>query len=152
MYLAAIGKLKPGPEKTLFDKYAVRLLSPLKVIEIPEKKGSTQDIRKKESEALLAAIAPNSYMVALDEGGQEWSSIAFADRLAVWQAHSHELGFVIGGTEGLTKPVLQRANAVMSLGKMTWPHFLVRALLVEQLYRVQCIHQGHPYHKTGRPI
>jgi 23S rRNA (pseudouridine1915-N3)-methyltransferase len=76
------------------------------------------------------------------------SSAALAKRLGKWQATGiRDLAFIIGGAEGLDTAVLERADLVLSLGTMTWPHLLVRVLLAEQLYRAQCILAGHPYHR-----
>jgi 23S rRNA (pseudouridine1915-N3)-methyltransferase len=68
-----------------------------------------------------------------------------------WLGMGRPVGFLIGGAEGLDAPVVARADATVSLGAMTWPHFLVRAMLAEQLYRARTIVSGHPYHRDGRP-
>ena len=80
--------------------------------------------------------------------GTAWSSRELADRLAAWRDQgTAELAFAIGGAEGLATAVLDRAAATLSLGPMTWPHLLVRGMLLEQLYRAQQILAGHPYHR-----
>jgi 23S rRNA (pseudouridine1915-N3)-methyltransferase len=105
-------------------------------------------LKAREAELILAALPARSRLVALDARGQMWSSQAFADRLARWrELGPPELAFAIGGAEGLDADVLDRAAATMSLGPMTWPHFLVRGMLLEQLYRAQQILAGHPYHR-----
>ena len=97
---------------------------------------------------LLAALPPGARLVALDERGAAWSSIELANRLAGWRdAGSSAVAFAIGGADGLGSAVIERADAVLSLGKMTWPHLLVRGMLLEQLYRAQQISTGHPYHR-----
>jgi len=68
-----------------------------------------------------------------------------------WLEQARPVCFLIGGAEGLDASVLARADAVLSLGPLTWPHMLARAMLAEQLYRAQAIRTGHPYHRTGRP-
>ena len=86
--------------------------------------------------------------MALDERGQSLASAAFAERLQRWRGDGVKtLAFVIGGADGLAQPTVQRANLVLSLGAMTWPHLLARILLLEQLYRAQQILNGHPYHR-----
>jgi 23S rRNA (pseudouridine1915-N3)-methyltransferase len=86
--------------------------------------------------------------VALDEHGASWSSRDLAERLAAWRDQgSATLAFAIGGAEGLGRAVIDRADAVLSLGAMTWPHLLARGMLLEQLYRAQQILAGHPYHR-----
>jgi 23S rRNA (pseudouridine1915-N3)-methyltransferase len=68
-----------------------------------------------------------------------------------WTETGKRLSFVIGGAEGLDASVIARADAVISLGKLTWPHMLARVMLAEQIYRAQMILSGHPYHRAGRP-
>jgi len=87
-------------------------------------------------------------LVALDAHGAAWSSIELARRLAGWRdAGTAAVAFAIGGADGLGGAVIKRADAVLSLGPMTWPHLLVRGMLLEQLYRAQQIRAGHPYHR-----
>jgi 23S rRNA (pseudouridine1915-N3)-methyltransferase len=87
-------------------------------------------------------------VVALDERGKSLDSSAFATLLGRWQDEGlGDLAFVIGGAEGLSPAVLERADLALSFGQMTWPHLLVRVLLAEQLFRAQCILDGHPYHR-----
>jgi len=86
--------------------------------------------------------------VALDAGGKQFSSEAFAARLAAWrESGAAELAFLIGGADGIAETVLTRADFILSLGAMTWPHLLARVMLLEQLYRAQQIIAGHPYHR-----
>ena len=149
--LLAIGRLKPGPEATLFAHYNARLRLPLAVTEFAEARGSAGEIRRREGDALLAALPPGTLAVALDLGGEALSSEALATMLGRWQDAGRSLAFLIGGAEGLDPVVLARVEARLSLGPLTWPHFLVRGLLAEQLYRAQMIQQGHPYHRPWRP-
>ena len=148
--ILAIGRMKPGPERTLFEHYAARLRPAPAVIELPEGQGSNAaEIRRREGAAMLAAVPAESCAVALDLGGLALSTEALADNLTQWEARP--LIFLIGGAEGLYPAVLARAEHRLSLGALTWPHFLVRGLLAEQLYRVQCIRANHPYHRAWRP-
>ncbi len=90
--------------------------------------------------------------MALDQRGSSWSSRDFADRLARWRDRGvAELAFAIGGAEGLGAAILEQSHVTLSLGPMTWPHLLVRGMLLEQLYRAQQILAGHPYHRAGHP-
>ena len=98
-----------------------------------------------------AALPPRAFAVVLDEGGTVLDSQGFAARLATWLETGRPVCFVVGGAEGLEQRVLARAEVVLSLGAMTWPHLLVRTMLAEQLYRASCILRGHPYHRAGRP-
>jgi 23S rRNA (pseudouridine1915-N3)-methyltransferase len=93
-------------------------------------------------------VPAGARLVALDERGAAWSSRELAERLDGWRdGGTAALAFAIGGTDGLGAAILDRADTVMSLGAMTWPHLLVRSLLLEQLYRAQQIRAGHPYHR-----
>lgn len=149
--LLAIGRLKPGPERELWEHYAARLRPPPAVTEIPEARGSAAEIRRREGAAILAALPGTALAVAMDLGGEAPTSEGFAALLDRWTATGKPLAFVIGGAEGLDPAVLSRAAHRLSLGPMTWPHFLVRGMLAEQLYRAQAIRTNHPYHRAWRP-
>lgn len=151
MHLIAIGRLRDGPEFDLFNRYNTRLRPRLTVVEVPEERGTPALVKRKEAAGLLAALPKGAFVVPLDLGGKMVDSAAFSARLAEWASFSRPICFLIGGAEGLDVAVIDRADQVLSLGKLTWPHFLVRALLAEQLYRAQAIAQGHPYHRAGRP-
>ena len=151
MRVIAVGKLRTGPEAVLLAQYSRRLRPPLTVTEIAEGRGSPAEIRRREGEALLAALPTGAFAVALDQGGEAPGSAALASLIERWLGYGRTLCFVVGGAEGLDPAVLARADAILSLGPMTWPHLLVRALLAEQLYRAQCIRTGHPYHRAWRP-
>jgi len=149
--LLAVGRLKAGPEAALFEQHNARLRPPLAVREIPEARGSAAEVRRREGAALLAALPPGTLAIALDLGGHAPDSEGLAALLERWEASGKPLAFLIGGAEGLDPAVLARAEQRLSLGPMTWPHFLVRGLLAEQLYRAQAIRSGHPYHRAWRP-
>ena len=147
--LLAIGKLRPGPFAALAALYAGRLAPPVAIVELEVRQRLPAAVLKaREAELILAALPGRSRLVALDASGEMWSSRGFADRLALWRdAGVPELAFAIGGAEGLDATILDRAAVLMSLGPMTWPHFLVRGMLLEQLYRAQQILADHPYHR-----
>ena len=151
MHLIAIGRLRAGPELELFERYDARLRPRLTLAELSEERGSPALVKRKESARLLAALPKEAFAVPLDLGGQVLDSEAFATRLGQWRTLSRPVCFLIGGAEGLDASVIAKADYVLSLGLMTWPHFLVRAMLAEQLYRAQAIGQGHPYHRADRP-
>ena len=148
--IAAIGKAKSGAEQALFEQYAGRSSWRIEVKEIEIKKDLAVDVRKaREAEALLAAVPDGARIVALDERGKNEGSAAFAARLGRWRDDGvRAVAFIIGGADGLDESVRKRADLLMSLGAMTWPHMLVRGLLAEQIYRAQCILSGHPYHRA----
>lgn len=106
------------------------------------------ELKLREAGLILGARPPGARLVALDQTGAAWTSRDLADRLAGWRdGGAPALAFAIGGAEGLGPAVIDNADAVLSLGAMTWPHFLVRGMLLEQLYRAQQIIAGHPYHR-----
>jgi 23S rRNA (pseudouridine1915-N3)-methyltransferase len=114
----------------------------------PRRRLTGAALKVHEAGLILAAIPQGARLVALDERGEAWSSEGLADRLAAWRDRGDaELAFAIGGADGLGAAVLERADAVLTLGAMTWPHLLVRGMLLEQLYRAQQILAGHPYHR-----
>ena len=129
--------------------YASRIVPPPVIIELEEKRRLPVALLKaREAELIFGALPAGIPLVALDERGAGCSSRAFADRIATWRDEGWpELAFAIGGADGLDGAVLDRADAIMSLGPMTWPHLLVRGMLLEQLYRAQQILAGHPYHR-----
>ncbi len=129
--------------------YAGRLNPPPALVELEEKrKLPPAQLLAREAELILAALPQGARLLALDERGQQWTSRDLAERLTAWRDQGvAALAFAIGGAEGLGSAVLERADAVLSLGAMTWPHLLVRGMLLEQLYRAQQILAGHPYHR-----
>jgi 23S rRNA (pseudouridine1915-N3)-methyltransferase len=135
----------------IFNRYAARIRPRLELTEFADGRGSPAEIKRREAEAMLAVLTPGEFVVALDAGGVAADSAALAVLLGKWLERSRKLAFVIGGAEGLDGSVLARAGAVLSLGVMTWPHMLARAMLAEQIYRAQSILAGHPYHRAGRP-
>ncbi len=129
--------------------YVVRLHPPPAIVELESKQRLPREVAKRrEGELILEALPAGTPLVALDRRGMPWSSREFADHLGSWRDRgTPELAFAIGGAEGLASAVLERAAASLSLGRMTWPHLLVRGMLLEQLYRAQQILAGHPYHR-----
>lgn len=147
--IAAVGKLKPGPHRDLATHYAGRLRWPLTIREVEERrKLPSAQLKTREAALLLEALPKGATMVALDEHGTALSSADFAKRLVRWRdAGVGDLGFVIGGADGLADTVRRQAAFVLSLGPATWPHFLARGMLLEQLYRAETLIAGHPYHR-----
>lgn len=134
----------------MFQHYG-RLVRPaLLVKEVEEKRPLPVAERKdREAELLLAAIPAGAVVVALDEHGQMLASTAFAARLGRWRDDgTGDLAFAIGGADGHGAALKARADLLLSLSPMTWPHLLVRGMLAEQLWRAQAILTGHPYHRA----
>ena len=155
--IAAVGKLKQGPERELVARYAERAaksgralaLGPVDIHEIAESRAKRPEDRKREEaaalEALLVSGAP---VVALEESGRSLPSVDFAAQLARWRdGGAPVVQFLIGGADGLDPGLVKRAQLVLSFGHQTWPHQIVRSLLIEQIYRAATILAGHPYHR-----
>jgi 23S rRNA (pseudouridine1915-N3)-methyltransferase len=149
--LIAVGRIGRGPEADLFRRYADRIRPRLAVTEIAEARGSAGEIKRREADAILAALPDNATPVALDLGGIAPTSEALSNLLDRWLEAGRPVCFVIGGAEGLDARVIARAAATLSLGPLTWPHLLARVMLAEQLFRARAISAGHPYHRAGRP-
>jgi 23S rRNA (pseudouridine1915-N3)-methyltransferase len=149
--LIAVGRLRDGPEAELFARYNARLRPKLAVTEIAEARGAPAEVKRRENEALLAAIPEAAFVVALDSAGTPSNSEELARNLDRWLASGRSVCFLIGGAEGLDATVLARADHLLSFGRLTWPHLLARAMLAEQVYRARSIAAGHPYHRSGRP-
>ena len=101
----------------------------------------------KESEVLLAALAKNDYVVALDQPGNRYTTEELAGLLETWLGQGRDLALLIGGPDGLSDACRSRADQRWSLSDLTLPHGLVRVLVAEQIYRAWSILRGHPYHR-----
>ena len=147
LVVAAVGRAGDDPAGRVFESYRRRLPWPLELREV-RVGGSGRAGRAREAAALLKGLPAQACVVALDGAGAALTSEAFAARLAdVRDRGTQVMAFLIGGPEGLDAPVLARADIVLSLGPMTWPHLLARAMLAEQLWRAASILSGHPYHR-----
>lgn len=154
IHICAVGRLRTGPERALFDDYLKRLersgralgLGPVYVHEVEDRKGGGMAA---EADLLEKAIPTGALVCTLDERGSVLSSPEFADRLAQWRdAGRGDLALIIGGADGIAPALRGRADASLSFGKMVWPHMLVRVMLAEQLYRAASILAGSPYHRV----
>jgi 23S rRNA (pseudouridine1915-N3)-methyltransferase len=148
--VAAVGRLRAGPMRALVEEYGRRLPWALTVREVEARRvPAAGAARAAEGALLLGALPERATVVALDGRGQAWDSARLAARIGAWRdAGVRDLAFVIGGADGLDAAVIDRADAVLSLGPMTWPHLLVRVMLAEQLWRAASILDGHPYHRS----
>lgn len=148
--IAAVGRLREAPLRALFDDYAGRSAWPIQVKEVEEKRKLAAAERMESEARLLAASLPDkATLIVLDQRGKVLSSEEFASQLGRFRDEGlSDLGFVIGGADGLTSDWRKKARLVLSFGAMTWPHLLVRVMLAEQLYRAQSILAGHPYHRA----
>jgi 23S rRNA (pseudouridine1915-N3)-methyltransferase len=148
--IVAIGRAGRGPERDLYEHYAGRVRWPLALREVEEKrKLPPPELMRREGELLLHAAPAGAVLVALDRRGKVIDSEAFARRLERWRDESvADVAFLIGGADGHTESLLEKASLVLSFGAMTWPHLLARAMLAEQIYRSQQLLSGHPYHRA----
>ncbi len=143
----AIGTIKRDASAELCTEYAKRLKTKTNIIEIDLKDANPARLQEKESEALLARIPKDSFLVALDGRGKQLASPELAKKMGQWQQSARHIVFLIGGADGHTDKLLKKADFTLSFGAMTWPHRLARVMLLEQLYRAQQISAGHPYHR-----
>ena len=154
--IAAVGRMKAGPERELVTRYLDRAagggkplaLTGFDVIELSESRASSSASRKADEAKALRATLPEGIVVALDERGKSITSEALANQLGRWRDDGRPaVSFVIGGADGLDPAFVQSAALVLSFSPMVWPHQLVRIMLAEQLYRATTILSGPPYHR-----
>ena len=153
----AVGQLREKPFRAMADEYLKRLsrygkYREIELNDLPEPANSSpaleEQIRRKEGEAILKAIRPGDYVIALTIPGRQWDSPALARHLEALAASGRgDPVFVIGGSLGLSPEVIARADEELSMSAMTFPHQLARVMLLEQLYRCCRITAGERYHK-----
>jgi len=153
----AVGRLKQGPERELAETYRKRAeglgrslgLRDIEIVEIRESRAQDAERRRVEESIAIANVIPErATVVMLDERGNNLDSAALAALLREWRAEDRPaVCFVIGAADGLADSLRQRANLKLAFGTATWPHQLVRIMLLEQLYRAATILAGHPYHR-----
>jgi len=156
--VAAVGRLKHGPETELAERYRKRAaqtgrslgLRDLEIIEIRESRAAEPGKRMLEESIALANVIPaGAVTVLLDERGENIDSASFAGMIAKWRANDRAaVVFLIGGADGLAASLREKATLRLSFGAATWPHQMVRVMLLEQLYRAATILAGHPYHRS----
>ncbi len=150
LLIVAAGRIKSAPERPLYEMFAGRLKGVLDLIEIEEKrKLSGSELVRAEAALIRAAIPRGALRVALDRRGKSLTSEELAARLSGWIESGRDVAFLIGGADGLDPSLPAEADLVLSFGAATWPHFLARVMLAEQLYRAQSIRADHPYHRPG---
>ncbi|MBG1233539.1 23S rRNA (pseudouridine(1915)-N(3))-methyltransferase RlmH [Aestuariivirga litoralis] len=157
LHLLAIGKLKSGPEKLMAEDYATRItamgkkagVTALKISDWAESQKPDAPSRMGEEETQLwSSIPTGAYVIALDERGKSHTSEAFAAHLRKVIERGNDVVFLIGGPDGHSPGTREKANELLALGQMTWPHRLARIMLLEQIYRSVTIMLNHPYHRA----
>lgn len=156
--IAAVGRLKQGPERDLAAAYRKRAeavgrafgLREIEIVEIRESRAQDAERRRVEESIAIANVIPErAVAVILDERGDNLDSMALASLLQKWRADDlPTVCFIIGGADGLASSLRERAKLKLAFGATTWPHQLVRIMLMEQLYRAGTILAGHPYHRA----
>ena len=155
--ILAVGKLKEKYWKQAISEYEKRLsaYSKIEIIEVPDEKApenmsdkEIEQVKEKEGQRLLAKIKPQATVITLEIQGKMLSSEGLAEEMQrrMTQGQS-DFVFVIGGSNGLHENVLQRSNYALSFSKMTFPHQMMRVVLIEQVYRAFKIMRGEAYHK-----
>lgn len=138
LHIIARGKMGRCPEADLIARYSKRLSWPFQITELPDLGGKAPP------------LLPGTIILAMDETGEQLTSLALAQRLEKWRdTGTREVRILIGAADGLTSEERASAQQFLAFGKATWPHMLARAMLVEQLYRATSIIAGHPYHREG---
>ena len=156
--LIAVGRLKQGPERELAQRYHERFedigrklgFRGLSIHELSESRARDSATRIAEEATAIAALIPdNAVLAVLDERGDNLDSAGFARQLGRWRDDSAgDLIFVIGGADGLSPELRRKAKLRLAFGAATWPHQMVRVMVLEQLYRAATILAGHPYHRV----
>lgn len=151
MKIVCVGKTKQNFIQTGIKEYEkrLRLFNPVQWQILPDvkltKSNTVAQVKAQEAEIILKTLSPRDVVIALDERGQQFSSVDFASRLEKMQVQG-PLVFIIGGVYGLDASVRNRANLVLGFSQFTFTHQMIRLLLVEQLYRAFTILQGKTYH------
>jgi 23S rRNA (pseudouridine1915-N3)-methyltransferase len=154
LLVAAVGQRMPSWVTEAWTEYTRRmppgLTISLREISLAKrsKNADTKRLTAVESRSLYAAMPKRARVIALDVKGQSWSTEKLAVRLEQWMGDGRDVGFMIGGPEGIDAETMKKADDRWSLGPLTLPHPLVRVVLAEQLYRAWTITQNHPYHRA----
>ena len=154
LIIIAVGNKMPAWVTEAFTDYQKRFPPEMKLVleEIApvKRNGKNSDEKAKEQEAkmILEALPKKAYIIALDERGKQFTSLELGDKVGVWQNLGMDVVLIIGGPNGLTDEVRNKANELWSLSKLTLPHPLVRVFLAETIYRGWSIYAKLPYHRA----
>ena len=151
--IIAVGTKMPAWTKDAYGEFVKRMPSDIEVVlkEVPaakrSKNNNTNNYIKEEFNEISKRLTNGSYLVVLDVKGKSLTTLKLAERLSAWQVDHSVIDIVIGGPDGISKELLNKAREKISLSLLTFPHPLVRVILIEQLYRAYAINIGHPYHR-----
>ena len=145
IHLIVVGKNKRDAYQKDIESYIKQLPVKINIIEIPDE--PAKEGMKKEAQKILSKVPGNAFIIALTIDGKSYSSEAFSSKLQVFHEQNKDVCFIIGGSYGLHESVISKASECLSFSKFTFPHQLIRLMLVEQIYRAFKIIEGHPYHK-----
>jgi 23S rRNA (pseudouridine1915-N3)-methyltransferase len=158
LIIAAVGRLKAGPERELAERYRDRAekagraigLREIETLEIRESRAQDVSRRMLEESIALANLVPDGAVtIVLDQRGENLDSASISNNLRSWRDSARPAAvFVLGGPDGLAAELKERADLTLAFGAATWPHQLARIMLLEQLYRAMTILSGHPYHRA----
>lgn len=154
IHFIVVGQKMPQWVQTGYGEYAKRLpgACSLKLVEIPMaqrgKSGSVSQYKAEEAKRILAAVPKGAKLIVLDETGQMPSTVGFSKKLDDWLVSGQDIALVVGGPDGLDAALVQQAEWVWGLSKLTLPHPLVRVVVAEQVYRAWSLLQNHPYHRA----
>ena len=156
IHIICIGKVKESYLRDAINEYSKRLSKycKLTILELPDEKipdklneSLANEIKEKESNAILHHIKKDSYIICLDLAGKEFSSEDFSKNLENLYLQTSHITFVIGGSLGLSSEILKKAHQKICFSKMTFPHQLIRVFLLEQIFRGFKISNGETYHR-----
>ena len=146
--IIAVGQAKKSKYCEFIDQYTKRIQWNVAIHECESKHKTPQKNQQEEQEKILKHLDNKAVIIALDERGKTLKSLEFAQTLENFKNNgNNHIQFIIGGADGLTPAIRDKANLLLSFGKQTWPHMLARVMLLEQIYRAQQILAGHPYHR-----
>ncbi|MBC3863739.1 23S rRNA (pseudouridine(1915)-N(3))-methyltransferase RlmH [Undibacterium jejuense] len=154
LIIAAVGHKMPDWIEIAFQEYAKRMPPEIRIhlkeIKPVERSGSktAETVMALERAKIEAVIPKNARVIALDERGKDWTSVALSQNLNNWQQDGRDVVFVIGGADGLDAGFKANADGLIRISSLTLPHGMVRVILAEQLYRAWTITQNHPYHRV----
>ena len=150
--IIATGKCRDKNFISIYNEFIKRLQPhfPTKIIEVHAGKGQGEELKSQEAQQQLSKVPDGAWIIALDERGKSPNTLELAEMVRQQRDQGRsEICIIIGGAEGLAEEVRQRADLVLSLSQLTFPHMLVRPIICEQLYRVATVLSGHPYHREG---